>query len=170
MLEANRAVGYCLNRSCKDFLRSGVLLGFTSNRYFCSVCREMGAFIPESFAWKGEGGPVREARVEYNFDPEPLTRGRPGDFLNAAVVRNDSLIDVAGRSFTFYSMLIRTEKRALSVAESILSNLNTYQDLSQISLVKLCSETTIHIDAEKGKFLKECADLGDRLRLSTLVA
>lgn len=109
-----RAVGYCLNFPCREFAKGAFLLNHGDASYKCSFCRVSGIQEPEACDYPKER-PVKQARVEFDFCP--LDRR----YKAVAIVNDDSLVD--GAVACLRSPLIKTEKRALKVAEAILCNL-----------------------------------------------
>ena len=84
--------------------------------------RQLGKVEKERGFYTGNADVFKEVRVEYNFDPINTV------YREIAIVRDESLW---GRNnvYTLQSPLIKTEKRALKVAEAILANLNRYRGL-----------------------------------------
>lgn len=113
-----RGVGYCNNTDCEDFSK-GVFLLNHSDTFYCPRCRIQGAVEQERGHYVGTGEIFKEVRVEYNYDP--ITKA----YREIAIVRDEALW---GRCnvYTLHSPLIKTENRALKVAEALLANLNRY--------------------------------------------
>ncbi len=116
-----RGVGYCENTDCEDYAK-GVFLLNHGDTFYCPRCRQLGKVEKERGFYTGNSDVFKEVRVEYNFDPIN------GVYREIAIVRDESLW---GRNnvYTLQSPLIKTEKRALKVAEAILANLNRYRGL-----------------------------------------
>jgi len=116
-----RGVGYCENTDCEDYAK-GVFLLNHGDTFYCPRCRQLGKVEKERGFYTGNSDIFKEVRVEYNFDPIN------GVYREIAIVRDESLW---GRNnvYTLQSPLIKTEKRALKVAEAILANLNRYRGL-----------------------------------------
>ena len=87
----------------------------TATTFYCPRCRQLGKVEKERGFYTGNSDIFKEVRVEYNFDPIH------GIYREIAIVRDESLW---GRNnvYTLQSPLIKTEKRALKVAEAILAN------------------------------------------------
>ena len=126
MSTMKRGVGYCLNNfedevakifACEDYSK-GVFLLNHGDEYFCSRCRLPGVVVKEVGVYEeiSDTAPYKEVRVEYNYDIEQER------YRDVAIVRDESIWGAANK-YILYSPLIRTDKRALKVAESILSNL-----------------------------------------------
>ena len=121
MARSRRGVGYCQDPECDEYSR-GVFLLNHEGGFDCPVCGRTG-HVEREQGWKtGDAKLFKEVRVEYAFDAEGRT------YREVAIVQDVSLW---GRNniYTLRSPLIRTEKRALKVAEAILANLNRAPDL-----------------------------------------
>ena len=118
-----RGVGYCENTDCEDYAK-GVFLLNHGDTFYCPRCRQLGKVEKERGFYTGNTDIFKEVRVEYNFDPINSV------YREIAIVRDESLW---GRNnvYTLQSPLIKTEKRALKVAEAILANLNRYRGPAQ---------------------------------------
>ena len=121
MARMKRGVGYCENTDCEDYAK-GVFLLNHGDTFYCPRCRQLGKVEKERGFYTGNSDIFKEVRVEYNFDPVH------GIYREIAIVRDESLW---GRNnvYTLQSPLIKTEKRALKVAEAILANLNRSRGL-----------------------------------------
>jgi len=110
-----RGVGYCENTDCEDYAK-GVFLLNHGDTFYCPRCRQLGKVEKERGFYTGNSDIFKEVRVEYNFDPIN------GVYREIAIVRDESLW---GRNnvYTLQSPLIKTEKRALKVAEAILTEI-----------------------------------------------
>ncbi len=117
----NRSCGFCLNEKCDDEHR-GVFLLNHGAEYWCNSCRVMGRVIKERGSFKGEGK-FREVRIEFDYDSQV------NKFRQVAIVLADDTAE--GKSFLFRSPLIRTDKRALKVAEGMLANLRRRPGIQQ---------------------------------------
>jgi len=131
MTKMKRGVGYCENTDCEDYAKGvfdcedyakGVFLLNHGDTFYCPRCRQLGKVEKERGFYTGNTDIFKEVRVEYNFDPINSL------YREIAIVRDESLW---GRNnvYTLQSPLIKTEKRALKVAEAILANLNRYRGL-----------------------------------------
>jgi hypothetical protein len=116
-----RAVGYCQSSDCEDFAK-GVFLLNCGNSFTCPRCRNGGNVKPERGFYVGNGEQWKEVRVEFNYNP--IT----DSFREIGVVRDESIQGVQ-TVYTLESPLIKTETRALKVAEAILANLNRYHGM-----------------------------------------
>ena len=114
-----RGVGYCLETECEDYAKGTFLLNH-GNTYYCTRCRILGKIEAERGHYVGDTDIFKEVRVEYNYDVIHNA------YQEIAIVRDESLW---GRNnvYTLQSPLIKTEKRALKVAEAILANLNRFR-------------------------------------------
>ena len=105
--------------------------------------------------------PCRNCRVEYNFDPIH------GIYREIAIVRDESLW---GRNnvYTLQSPLIKTEKRALKVAEAILANLNRYRGLLSGDDIPRTTEIILSFDDDFDEFSRRLKQLSKEWEASGL--
>jgi hypothetical protein len=104
--------------------------------------------VSESSTTVERGEFWKEARVEYNYD---MTERR---YRDLAIVRDESIWG-PHNSYTLYSPLIRTEKRALKVAENILANLQRYRgaEVGRDNVARM--ETVLSLDQPLEKVKRE---------------
>ena len=162
-----RAVGYCENTECEDFLKGTFLLNH-SETFYCPRCRQPGRFEAERGFCTGEAGVTvfREVRVEFNFDPDPERRV----FREIAIVTDENL---RGPScvYTLQSPMIKKARRALKVAEAILANLNRYRDLLPDDAIPHTTEQILSWDEPYDDFSRKLQQLSKEwLRGSNLQA
>jgi ribosomal protein S27AE len=117
-MRMKRAVGYCQEDQCEDYCK-GVFLLNHGNKFNCPRCREQGYVEPERGSYEGASLVFKEVRVEHNYCAMSKT------YSQIAIVRDESLWGTCS-TYVLHSPLIKTEKRALCVAEGILSNLNKF--------------------------------------------
>lgn len=153
-----RAVGYCKNAECED-LNKGVFLMNHSETFHCPRCRKVGSVEPEEGSYTGTSDVFKEVRVEYNFDPVE------NKYRETAIVRDESLWG-ANNVYTLRSPLIKTENRALKVAEAILANLNRY-GLTDGGIPRT-SETVLDFGVSRETFAAQCERLRKELEQSSL--
>jgi len=129
--------------------------------FYCPRCRGLGATEAEAGHYVGDSSIFKEVRVEFNFDPIN------GVYREIAIVRDESLW---GRCnvYTLFSPLIKTEKRALKVAESILANLNRFGVGD--GNVPATTETILSFDDSSKDFARKCAQLQRELESSQLAS
>jgi len=113
-----RGVGYCNNTDCEDFAKGVFLLNHADN-FHCPCCRVQGSVEQERGHYVGIGEIFKEVRVEYNYDPITKT------YREIAIIRDEAMGDHYN-VYTLHSPLIKTERRALKVAEGLLATLNRY--------------------------------------------
>jgi len=157
-----RAVGYCEDTDCEDYAK-GVFLLSHGPIFSCPRCRREGTVMPETGSYTSVSDIFKEVRIEYNFDP--ISRR----YRELAIVRDDSLMGTHN-VYTLESPLIKTEKRALKVAESLLANLNSSTSLLDLLEGRLprTSEFVLDIDQDRETFNRQLAILGKRLEESNL--
>lgn len=152
-----RGVGYCENTDCEDYAK-GVFLLNHGDTFYCPRCRQLGRVERERGFHSGEAPFFSEVRVEFDF---VLPSGK---FVSTAIVRDESL--PGGSVYTLRSPLIKTDKRALSVATALLGNLNLF-GVNQGSNPSTAL-TVISLDEDLGKLKEKLARLAGRLEGSWL--
>lgn len=167
MARMKRGVGYCMNtgsgeESCEDYAK-GVFLLNHGDKFSCPRCRVWGMVVKEAGFSDDPSGVFKEVRVEYNYDPIQ-TRYR-----EIAIVRDDSIWGPSS-TYTLLSPLIKTEKRALKVAEAILANLQRYSGLLLTEDIPRTTEIILSFDEEKVEFAKKLKRLSDEWENSSLVS
>jgi ribosomal protein S27AE len=160
MATMKRGVGYCENTDCEDYAK-GVFLLNHGDTFYCPRCRQLGKVEKERGFYTGNSDIFKEVRVEYNFDPIN------GVYREIAIVRDESLW---GRNnvYTLQSPLIKTEKRALKVAEAILANLNRYRGLLNGDEIPRTTEIILSFDDSFDEFQRKVQQLGKELEQSGL--
>lgn len=153
--EIKRCVGYCSESQCEEF-EKGVFLLNHGNTFWCSRCKKVGFMEPEVGRSVGNSGIYKEVRVEYNYDPAQKR------YREIAIVRDESLW---GKCDVYHlnSPLIKTEKRALKVAEAILSNLNMQEKSLSPGEIPRTTEIILSFDVPKERFCEEIDRLRGRL-------
>ncbi len=160
MASMKRGVGYCENTDCEDYAK-GVFLLNHGDTFYCPRCRQLGKVEKERGFYTGNTDIFKEVRVEYNFDPIN------GIYREIAIVRDESLW---GRNnvYTLQSPLIKTEKRALKVAEAILANLNRYRGLLNSDDIPRTTEIILSFDDEFDEFSRKLQQLSKEWEASGL--
>jgi hypothetical protein len=160
MASMKRGVGYCENTDCEDYAK-GVFLLNHGDTFYCPRCRQLGKVEKERGFYTGNADVFKEVRVEYNFDPINTV------YREIAIVRDESLW---GRNnvYTLQSPLIKTEKRALKVAEAILANLNRYRGLLNSDDIPRTTEIILSFDDEFEEFSRKLAQLSKEWEASGL--
>ncbi len=160
MARMRRGVGYCEDASCEEYAR-GVFLLNHEGAFYCPTCRKRGRVECERGFHVGDARLFKEVRVEYNFDP--IT----GVYRDIAIVQDVSLWGHSN-AYTLQSPLIRTEKRALKVAEAILANLNRCPDLAMKDEIPNTSEVVLSFDDEMPEFKRKLDKLAEEWAASGL--
>lgn len=159
-MSMKRAVGYCENVDCEDYAK-GVFLLNHGDTFYCPRCREIGSVVLErGIHYVKDGAPFKEVRVEFNYDP---INSR---FKEIGIVRDESIWGTGG-IYTLLSPLIKTEKRALKVAEAILANLQRYADILDDGIPRT-TETIISFDEDIDAFTAKMKHLGQEWENSNL--
>jgi hypothetical protein len=163
-----RAVGYCINvggaaerdSGCEDYAK-GVFLLNCGEEFYCPRCRQPGFIVHErGIVRRNNGDPFKEVKVEFNYDPVG-TR-----FREIAIVRDEAIWG-RGSQYTLMSPLIKTEQRALKVAEAILANLQRVGTDSSDGIPST-TETIISFDVKVDEFARQMAKLGEEWEKSSL--
>ncbi len=163
-----RGVGYCMNtgslenKGCEEYAK-GVFLLNHGTTFYCSRCLCMGTVVMETGKAEHHGrAPFKEVRCEFNYDP------LAEKFREIAIVRDEAIWG-RGAKYTLMSPLIRTEKRALNVAEAILANLQRYSELAGGDEIPRCTEVIISLDEDMSIFSEKMKALGEAWEQSSLV-
>lgn len=156
-----RAVGYCENTDCEDYAK-GVFLLNHGNTFYCPRCRQQGHVEKERGKTANSHEIFNEVRVEYNYC------AISGTYREIAIVRDDSLPARSSNVYTLTSALIKTEQRALKVAEAILGNLNRYRGLLNGDDIPRTTEIILSFDDEFDDFSRKLATLAKEWESSGL--
>ena len=156
-----RGVGYCENTDCEDYAK-GIFLLNHGNTFYCPRCRDLGFVEVERGSYSGNSDIFKEVRVEFNFDPLRKI------YMETAIVIDDSLPG-PHNVYTLQSALIKTDQRALKVAEAVLGNLNRYRGLLQGEEIPRTSEVILSLDQDMESFSGKLAQLSEMWEESHLV-
>lgn len=123
-----RGVGYCETVECEDFLKGTFLLNH-GDTWYCPRCGMLGfseSERKESSALPGNPDTVyKTVRVHFNFEPA------------SKVYREIGIVDInelkGGDIYNLYSPLIKTEQRALKVAQATMCALNSGLEAGMLS-------------------------------------
>ena len=149
MKRSRRGCGYCMDNRCTDYAKGAFLLN-QGEHYVCPTCKTRGLVVDEVGSWEGDAMTFKEVRVEYNYDPVEFK------YREVAIVRDDALEGIHN-VYTLQSPLIKTDKRALKVAESLLANLQNYpqlvtnQDINEDGVPRM-TEMSISLDVPMSEF------------------
>ena len=146
-MNMKRGAGYCENTDCEDYAKGVFLLNHDRYNFKCPRCRQAGHVEKEVGSCSGLGATAifKEVRVEYNFDPVNAV------YREIAIVRDESLWG-SHSTYTLRSPLIRTQNRALKVAESILANLNRDPGLADSEDIPRTNEVILSLDDSPEEF------------------
>ncbi len=161
-----RGVGYCMNtgslesKGCEEYAK-GVFLLNHGSKFSCPRCRLVGLVAKETGNAEFCGSaPFKEVRCEFNYDPTTEK------FREIAIVRDEAIWGT-GAKYTLMSPLIKTEKRALKVAEAILANLQRYADLAGDEIPR-STEVVLSLDDDLLVFSQKMKALGESWEQSSL--
>ena len=151
-----RGAGFCQSMDCRDYAKGVFLLNPSNDVFTCPCCRGTDTHVEiESGRHANDHEVVKEVRVEYNYDPVN------GNYRDTAIVRDEA---IPGRAnvYTFRSPLIKTEQRALKIAEAMLAN-SHWSGRKDDDFGYRETEIILHFDNPMEKFLDELAVLEQRL-------
>ena len=115
--QLKRAIGICRNLECEDYNKDVFLINH-GEFFTCPKCRKQGRYKQELGTTLNRTSlDFYQVRVEFAYDPDSDT------FKSIAIVTDESMSKDGGNVYTLKSALIRTDKRALQVAEALLGNL-----------------------------------------------
>ncbi len=138
-MSSRRGVGYCMNSACGDMAK-GVFLLNHSSMFWCARCRVEGFIETEVGSWTGDKElPFKQVRVYFDHDARLRT------YRGMAIVRDESIWG-PGRVYVLSSPLIRTDKRALKMAESILASV-TRREPDMSDSIPRQNETVLDLEA-----------------------
>lgn len=158
----NRGVGYCENSKGCEELGKGVFLLNHGTIFCCPRCRYYGKVVEEKGTADGEADQsFKEVQVKFNYDPINEV------FRETAIVRDESIFG-SGRTYTFSTPLVRTERRALKVAETMLSNLQMDLDWSE-DVIPQATEMTLDMSSTLVEFQTQLTFMEDQWKKSSLV-
>ena len=156
-----RGVGFCENTECEDFLK-GVFLLNHGTTFYCPHCRYLGYVEAERGNTDNDHDIFKEVHVHYNFDPTTRL------YREIAIIRDDSLPEDSTNSYHLFSALVKTENRALKMAEAILANLNRYRGLLDGEGIPKTTEILLSFDDDLAVFAKKLDQLSEEWRKSGL--
>jgi hypothetical protein len=150
-----RAVGHCDTLECEEYLKGMFLLNPPGN--FCCPRCQRGGFIERERLRDSEpdnkDAVYKTVRVHFNYSP------------NTRKYREIAIVDVnelkLGGLYDIYSPLIKTERRALSIAENVLCCLNTGMKGDENAELGRTSETVINLSHDD--WTLQLSRLGERL-------
>lgn len=146
----NRAVGWCTNERCDEIYKLVFLINH-GDKYFCAKCRGVGCIEnEEAEIEKGLNDSFKEVRVEFDWHAED------GEYHGVAIVRDE--LNPRGGVYTFFSPLVRTNKRALRMAESMLASLQLIENVTPQTQVRTLP-LTVNFDDSLGSVKAQLKNL-----------
>lgn len=136
-----RGVGYCENTECIDFHKGVFLLNF-STQFYCPVCRSAGQLVPEQRDAVDDISASLYTTTIVNFDYTPADKR----YRSQAIIKMEHCRE--GKAYTYSSPLIKTQARALKMAESLLAALNNGTSSADL----LLGETVLSFDQSATEF------------------
>ncbi len=155
-----RSVGFCVNLKCESYNQGTFRLNALSNTFICSVCQTRGFTEKEYGVSKGSSEIYKEVRVKFNFDPENKV------YRETAIVRDESVWGTQS-TYTLHSPLIKTERRALKIAEAVLASL-VQEGVQPGGAIPRRVEMILSLDDSREKFSHNLIRLGRRWENSPL--
>jgi hypothetical protein len=136
-----RGVGFCLDPQCMDFQKDIFLLEHFGP-FKCSRCHKPGVKVLESGETDNDYSlDFWQVRVEFCYDIATRT------YRSIAIV-SDETMPKEGNVYTLRCPIVKTEKRALMMAESILGSLMRADD-SIFAKGYIHRDQTYNIDFDK---------------------
>lgn len=152
-MRLKRAVGWCSSDLCDEYAK-GIFLMNHGPVYNCARCKRRGKLVPEHSKVKGEGKIFKEVRVHYDYDY--IT-----ERYKALCIIKDEAIWEKGKTYHLYSPLIKTEKRGLKIAESLLGSLGDLGEVKDGDLI-LHKEDVLHWDHSLERYKQGLQRLEDK--------
>lgn len=151
MAFTSRAVGFCYNTECADYLKGVFLLNYGLT-FYCPLCRGLGEIVQEErIDHPADNGLYTKVEVEFDYD----TLGRK--YKSRAIVRIEGS---AGQgSYVYRSPLVKTERRALKIGEQVLCALN-----AGLPKDRLTQEKTLTFDCTRDDFKAQMEDLEEYVK------
>jgi hypothetical protein len=146
----NRAVGYCNNGNCPEFVKGTFLLNY-GEHYYCVACRQEGEIIKEDVEILNQDLDVFKA-VRVRFDYNHFEQEYKGE----VEVSIDQLAE--GATYVLITPLVKTQQRAFKMAESILSSLVRLTNLVAAPEV----QEVLSFDEDFETFKKRCDKLSTK--------
>jgi len=109
-------VGYCYTETCGEFLKGVFLLNYGTT-FYCPQCRCLGEVSPEERVDSPTDNGLYST-VEVQFDFNPMERA----YKHRAIVKMEGTPQHG--TYMMRSPLVKTERRALKIAEQLLCALN----------------------------------------------
>jgi hypothetical protein len=144
-----RGVFYCDEELCPAYCKGTFVIAPAPADHYCTACHCRGQLMLEQTTSDGSERPARRVTVEYNYAPK-LKRYR-----EAAIVTDEGLD--RGAEWIIRSPLIKTEKRALLVAERALANLAAFREPMRHQIVLDMDKPLGEWKAELFDWFKEAA-------------
>jgi hypothetical protein len=166
-----RAIGFCKTEGCDKFNDGVFLFSMHEDPIFvCSKCNKRGMVVKEEYSVKNpEDLTFRQVRVEFDFRPSLVAEvGAGGTWHGIAIVTDDSM-NPEYNVYTMKSPLIKTEKRALAVAVSMLGGLlQNPERMLELNPGSRAQESIINFDEPLGAVKAQLFELEDKIRGSRL--
>lgn len=164
-----RGVGYCRNNDCKKFNQDVFLFANQVSHFNCGVCHTQGMVVKE-VGWPKdtENMVFSEVRIDFDYRPSLEPWVPEGRYTQLAIVRDESCPNQ--NVYYLHSPVIRTDKRALATAESILGNLCQFPEdvLRNSTFAHRTKDTIIDFDLPTAEVKAKLTEVGDRLARSGL--
>jgi len=147
-----------MTEECPDYAK-GVFL-INASQFKCTKCNSQTHVVGEVAQILNDSKMFREVRVEFNYDPLALR------YRDVALVRNeDEDLPKDANVLTVFSPLIKTDKRALRVAESYLAQMSL-TPATKGDDVPHIRETLLNFDKPMNEVKRELEELHYRLYYS----
>lgn len=152
-----RGIGLCLHVPCEDYLKPAWLMKY-EGPFICGKCSHTGRIVEERGIPQHRPGQLYgEIRVEFNYCPAK------DKYCAIAIIRDNSLGDDVA-VYTAQMPHIHTEKRALKVAQALLSIMNDGLMVDDPHQVPRTYERILNLDQSLDGVKDWCRGFESRLR------
>ena len=150
---ARQGIGYCRNPDCKS-VNQAIFVTDREDSYRCQGCYLVGRIVLESGSFSNKTPYVRMVRVEYNYD---TTQER---YRSLAALWDPEIEEERTNVYTIKSPIIKSEKGAFRVAESVLVLLQQLPEPQKNPSAGLkAKERPLDLDLDYSDFKKQCQKL-----------
>ena len=137
----SKGVGFCTSPECVDF-HKGVFLMAHSSDFKCPRCHKFGRKVMEYGETDNDYTlDFWQVRIEFNYDVVL-------DKYQGLAILSDEAMPKDGNIYTLYTPLVKTEKRAIALAEQLLGTLMRTDD-SIFAKGFIPKDTTYNLDFDK---------------------
>jgi len=148
MMTTKRGIGYCYNEACAEFHKGVFLLNYGAV-FYCPRCRQNGEVVGEQrLDFPTDEGVYTKVEIFFNYSPQKR------EYKERAIVQIQGMPTFG--VFIMKSPLVKTERRALKMAETVLCALNAGRDKNNLT-----TEATYTMDCSLSDFKAQMEELGE---------